>query len=86
LKEQGIDLVFALQRGIVVPKGTPKDKIEHWAEVFKKAAENPDLQKQMDAKGTDVKFVGPEGYREWANKTFDQYKKVAIKIGMYKGK
>lgn len=84
LKEQGIDLVFALKRGVVVPKGTPKDKIDHWSQVFKKAAENPDLMKQMDAKGTGVEWVGPEDYDAWASKTFDQYKKVAIKIGMYK--
>lgn len=86
LKELGVDMEFALKRGIVVPKGTPKDKIEFWSQVFKKAAENPDLIKQMDAKGTDVEWVGPEGYRKWANETFDAYKKVAIKIGMYKGK
>ncbi len=40
----------------------------------------------MDAKGTDVKWVGPADYRAWAQSTFDDHKKVAIKIGMYKGK
>lgn len=86
LKEQGVDMVFALKRGVMAPKGTPKDKIEHWAQVFKKASEDPGLRKQMDAKGTDVKWVGPADYRSWANNTFDQYKKIAVKIGMYKGK
>lgn len=86
LKEQGVDLVFALKRGVVAPKGTPKDKIEHWSQVFKKASENADLLKQMDAKGTDVQWVGPADYRAWATNTFDQYKKIAVKIGMYKGK
>jgi tripartite-type tricarboxylate transporter receptor subunit TctC len=86
LKEQGVDLIYALKRGIVAPKGTPKDKIEHWSQVFKKAAEDAGLKKQMDAKGTDVKWVGPADYRNWAKKTFDDHKKVAIKIGMYKGK
>ena len=85
LREEGVDLVFALQRGIVVPKGTPKEIIDHWAAIFRKAAEDPDLLAQMDAKGTDVKFVGPDGYREWIKKTFEDYKRVAIKIGMYKG-
>ena len=86
LKELGVDMIYALNRGIVVPKGTPKDMIEHWSQVFKKAAENPDLMKQMDAKGTDVKWVGPADYRKWAEKTFDDHKKVAVKIGIYKGK
>ncbi len=84
LKEQGVDLVYALKRGIVAPKGTPADIVAQWSEIFKKAAENADLLAQMDAKGTDVKWVGPEGYRDWAAKTYADHEKVAIKIGMYK--
>lgn len=84
LKEQGVDLVYALKRGIVAPKGTPKEVVAHWSEIFKKAAQDPELMKQMDAKGTDVKWVGPEDYRKWADKTFADHKKVAVKIGMYK--
>ncbi|NIP74883.1 MAG: tripartite tricarboxylate transporter substrate binding protein, partial [Xanthomonadales bacterium] len=52
LMEKGVDMTFALQRGIVVPKGTPKEIIDDWAAVFKKAAEDPGLLAQMDAKGT----------------------------------
>ena len=84
LKELGVDLVYALKRGIVAPKGTPKDVIEAWSKIFKKAAENPDLMKQMDAKGTDVKWVGPADYSKWAMDTFATHEKVAIKIGMWK--
>jgi len=84
MKEQGVDLDYSLVRGIVAPKGTPKDVIDHWAGVFKAAAEDPGLLAEMDAKGTDVEFVGPEGYREWADKTYAAYEKVAIKIGLYK--
>ncbi|GBF25784.1 hypothetical protein MnTg02_00818 [bacterium MnTg02] len=86
LKELGVDLVYALKRGIVVPKGTPKDVIEAWSQIFKKAAENPDLMKQMDAKGTDVQWVGPADYGKWAKDTFATHEKVAIKIGMWKKK
>ncbi|MCH8240731.1 MAG: tripartite tricarboxylate transporter substrate binding protein [Proteobacteria bacterium] len=84
LKEQGVDLIYALKRGIVAPKGTPKDVIDQWAAIFKKAAEDPALLKQMDAKGTEVAWVGPGDYRDWAKKTFADHEKVAIKIGMYK--
>ncbi|NQV82927.1 MAG: tripartite tricarboxylate transporter substrate binding protein [Rhodospirillales bacterium] len=86
LKEVGVDMVFALKRGIVAPKGTPKEYIDYWSGVFKKASEDAGLLKQMDAKGTDIEWVGPEGYRKWAEKTYKDYEKVAIKIGMYKKK
>ena len=52
LKELGVDMEFALKRGIVAPKGTPPEVIEKWSQVFKAAAENPDLLKQLEAKGT----------------------------------
>ena len=84
LKELGVDMVFALKRGIVAPKGTPRDVVEHWSAVFRKAAEDPDLLAQMDAKGTGVNHQGPDEYRKWADQTYADYEKVAIKIGMYK--
>lgn len=84
MRELGVDMVFALKRGIVAPKGTGKHIIEYWSGVFKQAAEDKDLLKQMDAKGTDIKWVGPGEYRKWAEKTYTDYEKVAIKIGMYK--
>ena len=84
LREQGVDLVYALKRGIVAPKGTPADVIDHWSQVFKTAAEDADLLAQMDAKGTGINWVGPADYRKWAELTYAQHEKVAIKIGMYK--
>ena len=84
LKEQGLDLVYSLKRGIVVPKGTPNDKIDYWAMLLKKASEDPELLKQMQAKGTGVKWVGPADYAKWFEKTYQDHEKVAVKIGMFK--
>ena len=84
LKELGVDMIYSLKRGVVAPKGTPRDVIDHWAGIFKKAAEDANLKKQMVAKGTGVKWVGPDDFRDWAKATFAEHEKVAIKIGMYK--
>ncbi len=81
LKELGVDMSFSIKRGVVAPKGTPKDVLEHWAQVFKKAAEDPDLKKQMVAKGTGVAWVGPAGYEAWAKNSYSEFKKVADKMG-----
>lgn len=86
LKEKGVDLEFALKRGIVAPKGTPKEVVDMWSEVFKKAAENEDLRAQLDAKGTDVNWQGPEDYKAWADQLFKEYEEVAIAMGMWKKK
>ena len=84
LKELGVDMTAALERGIVAPKGTPREIVDLWAGVFKAAVENPELQKQLDAKGTGYRFMGPDAFREWADSLYNDYETVAIEIGMYK--
>ena len=83
LKELGTDMTYSLDRGIVAPKGTDPAVIEMWSQVFKAAAEDAGLLDQLAAKGTPVKWVGPEGYAEWFQETYDAHEKVAIKIGMF---
>ncbi len=84
LREVGVDMLFALERGIVAPKGTPRDVIDHWSAIFKMAAEDTDLLAQMDAKGTGVSYQDPDQYRVWADGLYADFETVAIKIGMYK--
>ncbi len=81
LKEMGVDLSFSIKRGVVAPKGTPKAAIDYWAGVLKKAAADPDLKKQMVAKGTGVAFVGPKGYQAWIDTSFKEFKQIADKMG-----
>lgn len=84
LLELGVDMTFALERGIVAPKGTPKEVVDHWAAIFKAAAEDPDLLAQMDAKGTGIRYQGPDAFRAWADTIYSDYEAVAIQIGMFK--
>lgn len=84
LKEMGTDMTYSLDRGIVAPKGTDPAVIEMWSQVFKKAAEDPGLLEALTAKGTPVKWAGPEDYAKWFQGEYDAHEKVAIKIGMFK--
>lgn len=65
LREKGIDLIYALNRGIVVPKGTPRAKVAHWAAAFKKPLQDPAFVKSIAAKGTGLQYMGPEDYKKW---------------------
>jgi tripartite-type tricarboxylate transporter receptor subunit TctC len=65
LREKGINLLAALNRGIVVPKGTPKAVIDHWAATFKKAVDDPEFVKKIAAKGTGLQYMGPADYAKW---------------------
>jgi tripartite-type tricarboxylate transporter receptor subunit TctC len=84
LMEAGFDMTFALERGIVAPKGTPREVIDMWAGIIKQAVDNPSLQAAMDAKGTGLRFQGPDEFRAYADKIYSDYEAVAIEIGMYK--
>jgi len=84
LKELGTDMTYSLDRGIVAPKGTPKDVIEMWSQRLKAAAESPELLDKLKAKGTPVRWVGADGYAEWFKNEYAAHEKVAIKIGMFK--
>jgi tripartite-type tricarboxylate transporter receptor subunit TctC len=86
LKEQGVDVVYGLTRGIVAPKGTKPDVISYWEGVIKKAAESKAVEGALAAKGTSVVFKNPAGYTDFLKKSYAQYEKLAISIGMYKKK
>ena len=80
LQEKGVDLIHALNRGIVVPKGTPKDVIDHWAAAFKKPLQDPAFVKQIAAKGTGLEYKGPKAYADWFQSQTAIYAKVYAMI------
>ena len=80
LREKGVDLIHALNRGIVVPKGTPKAAIDHWAAAFKKPLQDPAFRKQIAAKGTGLEYIGPGAYADWFKVQTGVYTKVHAKI------
>ena len=85
VREQGYDLVFGTDRGVVLPKGASKEVIDYYAALFQKAAEDPNVASAMRAKGTSVNYLGPDEYRAYFEETFAKWKEIATKVGMYKG-
>ncbi|MGD9868328.1 MAG: Bug family tripartite tricarboxylate transporter substrate binding protein [Hyphomicrobiales bacterium] len=84
LKEQGIDMIFATDRGVVAPKGTPKEVIAHYDALFQKAAKDPKLLESMKVGGTQVMAYGPDKYKAYMDDIFARWKKVAEAVGMLK--
>jgi putative tricarboxylic transport membrane protein len=86
LKEQGIDVVYGLTRGIAAPKGTKPDVIKYWEGVIEKAMKSKAVEDALAKKGTSVVLRGPAEYTSFLKKSYAQYEKLAITIGMYKKK
>lgn len=84
MKEQGYDLVYGTDRGVMLPKGTTPEIIDYYAKLFERAAMDPSVQKQMTAKGTSIEFKDPDAYRAYFEETFAEWKRIAVDVGLYK--
>jgi len=85
MKEQGVDVVYGLNRGVVAPKGTPADVIKLYEAAFAKAMTDPAVVKHMDSAGTWIVYKNAADYKKFFEQSYGQHLKVAKKIGMFKG-
>jgi tripartite-type tricarboxylate transporter receptor subunit TctC len=83
LKEQGIDLVAGTDRGVVAPKGTPDELIQHWEGVFAEATKDPQVVESMTNKGTQIVFLPSDAYRKYFEDTYAEWERIAKKVGVY---
>ncbi len=84
LKEQGYDLVYGTDRGVMLPKGTSKEIVDYYAGLFEKAANDPKVQESMTAKGTLIQYAGPADYTRYWQDTFAHWQRIAKEVGIYK--
>jgi len=62
VKEQGIDFVMGMWRGLIAPKGTPADAIKKLHEAFKKGMEDPVFVKNAKDMACNLQYLGPEAF------------------------
>lgn len=84
LQEQGIDVVFSTDRGILVPKGTPGLLTRQLETIFARAMRDPKVIKVLAGYGTTVKYLNRKGYRGYLADTYAEWEDIAIGVGMYK--
>lgn len=84
LKEQGVDVQYAVNRGVVAPKGTKPEVIAHWAAVFEKASKDPAFVKALETQGTDVMYLGSKEYGAFLKKGYEAHKTAAVNLGLAK--
>lgn len=81
LREQGIDLVFAVNRGYVVPKGTPEAAAVRLEDVCQKVSRDPVFVEAMKKQGTDVNFMGRTAYAEFMTRQDAWTAELAAALG-----
>jgi tripartite-type tricarboxylate transporter receptor subunit TctC len=68
LKELGYDIEYAVNRGLVAPKGTPQPVIAKVNSACEQALQNPKVADSMRKQGTFVEYMGPKAYADFLRK------------------
>ena len=77
-------MTFALERGVVAPKGTPKEKLLCGQAITRRQLMTLAYKRQWTA--ALACFQGPAEFKAYSEKLYNDYEAVAIEIGMYKNK
>jgi tripartite-type tricarboxylate transporter receptor subunit TctC len=84
LKELGYDVDYAVNRGIMVPKGTPAPVIGKLASACRAAAKEPAFADAMKKQGTDVRYMDRKEYAAWLKKNDKLNHDLAKDLGLLK--
>ncbi len=84
LKELGIDVEYAVNRGLVAPKGTPADALAKLRAACGAAAKDPAFAEQMKKHGTFVRYLNASEYTEFLKRNDTLNKDLSKELGMYK--
>ncbi len=81
LKELGINVTYAVNRGFLVPKGTAEDVLAKLEEVCAKVGKDPAFADAMKKQGTEVSFMGRKAYRDFLEKSDALNAELASALG-----
>ena len=84
LKELGYSVEYSVNRGIMVPKGTPANIIAKLNDACAQATKVPEYAKAMLLQGTEVRYMDPKAYAAYLTKTDGETKEIAKDLGLLK--
>jgi tripartite-type tricarboxylate transporter receptor subunit TctC len=84
LKEEGVDVEYAVNRGLLAPKGTPAPVLEKLRSACGAAAKEPGFAKAMKLQGTLVHYLNAQEYTAFLKKNDQVNKDLAKELGLLK--
>lgn len=85
-KELGYNVIYAVSRGIIVPKGTPANIQTTLESACAKAAKDPAFAESMKVQGTEVRYLDRKGYAEFLKQNDVLNKELSSELGLLKRK
>jgi tripartite-type tricarboxylate transporter receptor subunit TctC len=84
LKELGINVTYAVNRGLLVNKGTPKEVVAKLSSACGAAAKEPAYAEALKAQGTQVNYLAPAEYATFLKSNDVSNRDLAKDLGMLK--
>jgi tripartite-type tricarboxylate transporter receptor subunit TctC len=84
LKELGYNVEYAVNRGLMVPKGVPAEIRTKLESACAAAAKEPEFAEAMKLQGTAVHYLGSKAYAEFLKKDDDITKELTKDLGLLK--
>ena len=86
LKEQGIDVLFGVNRGVCAPLGTPAPVVAKIAKALKQVHDDAEYRAKLEKIGSIPKYMDAAGYKAYIVEATGIYTDLAKKFGLYKVK
>ena len=84
LKEQGVNVTYAVNRGLMAPKGTAAPILAKLESSCQAAAKEPEFAHAMQLQGTDVRYMGRQQYGTWLKEADKENHDLAKDLGLLK--
>ena len=84
LKELGMNIVYEVVRGVMVPKGTPAPVRARLEEACAKATAEPSFAQSMKLQGTRVAYLNANDYAAFLAKIDNENKVIMTDLGLIK--
>ncbi len=84
MKELGVNVVFDVNRGIMVPKGANAEVVSKLSATCAAAAKESEFAQAMKLQGTDVRYMDRAAYSKWLKEADDLNRNIAKDLGLLK--
>lgn len=84
LKELGVNVTYAVTRGLLVPKTTPADVVARLETACAKATAEPKFAEDMAKQGTAVRYLDRKAYAEFLRQNDQLNHDLARELGLLK--
>lgn len=86
LKEEGIDVSYTSIRGIIGPKGMPKEAVKYWEGAFQKLTQTQSWKKYIEKEKVLDAYKGSAEFGKFFEKELPRLRGDLVKFGLIKKK